>query len=244
MSRPRVLAIIPARYASTRFPGKALALLKGKEVILHVAARAQLCKTVDEAVVATDDRRIFDVVVNGGFKAVMTRPDHVCGTDRIAEAAEKSDAGIIVNIQGDEPMIDTVSVDRAVQALLDDPALDVATLAVPITHDVEFEDPNAVKVVMDNRGNALYFSRSPIPYNRGKLADPPRHKHLGLYVYRKAFLLKFSRMEPGTLEQAEQLEQLRILQNGVNIRVIVTGKDSIGIDTPEDLKRAEALAHV
>ncbi len=244
MSRPRVLAIIPARYASTRFPGKPLALLNGKEIILHVAARARQCKTVDDAVVATDDQRIFDVVVKCGFKAVMTRADHVCGTDRIAEAAGKSDAEIIVNIQGDEPMIDTPSVDRAVQALLDDPALDVATLAVPITRDEEFENPNAVKVVMDNRGNALYFSRAPIPYNRGKAENYPRHKHLGLYVYRKAFLIKFSRMEPGILEQTEQLEQLRILQNGVNIRVIVTGQDSIGIDTPEDLKRAEALAHV
>lgn len=244
MSRPLVLAIIPARYASTRFPGKPLALLNGKEIILHVAARALRCKTVNDAVVATDDQRIFDVVVKGGFKAVMTKPDHPCGTDRIAEVAEKSDAGIIVNIQGDEPMIDTVSVDRAVQALLDDPALDVATLAVPITHDGEFENPNAVKVVMDNMGNALYFSRAAIPYNRGTVEKSPRHKHLGLYVYRKAFLLKFSQMEPGILEQTEQLEQLRILQHGVNIRVIVTGKDSIGIDTPEDLKRAEALTHV
>ncbi len=244
MSRQRVLAVIPARYASTRFPGKPLALLKGKEIILHVAARASQCKTVDDAVVATDDQRIFDVVAKAGFKAVMTRPDHVCGTDRIAEVAAASDADIIVNIQGDEPMIDTVSVDRAVRALLDDPALNVATLAVPITHDDEFNNPNAVKVVMDNRGNALYFSRAPIPCNRGKPGNFPRHKHLGLYVYRKAFLLKFSLMEPGTLEQAEQLEQLRILQNGVNIRVIVTGKDSIGIDTPEDLERAEALAHV
>ncbi len=244
MSRQRVLAVIPARYASTRFPGKPLALLKGKEIILHVAARARQCKTVDDAVVATDDQRIFDVVVKGGFKAVMTRPDHVCGTDRIAEVAAGSDADIIVNIQGDEPMIDTVSVDRAVQALLDDSALNVATLAVPITHDDEFNNPNAVKVVMDYRGNALYFSRAPIPYNRGKLEKISRHKHLGLYVYRRAFLLKFSLMEPGILEQAEQLEQLRILQNGVNIRVIVTGKDSIGIDTPEDLERAEGLTHV
>ena len=244
MNRPRVLAIIPARFASIRFPGKPLALLRGKEIILHVAARAAQCKTVDDAVVATDDRRIFDAVVKGGFKAVMTRPDHVCGTDRIAEVAENSDAEIIVNIQGDEPMIDTVSVDRAVRALLDDPALDVATLAVPIAHDDEFNNPNAVKVVMDNRGNALYFSRAPIPYNRGITGKPPRHKHLGLYVYRKGFLLKFPRMAQGTLEQAEQLEQLRILQNGVNIRVIVAGKDSIGIDTPEDLKRAEALPYV
>ncbi len=240
----RVLAVIPARYASTRFPGKPLALLKGKEIILHVAARAAQCKTVDAALVATDDQRIYDVVTKAGFQAVMTRADHVCGTDRIAEAAAGSDAEIIVNIQGDEPLIDTGSVDRAVQALLDDATLNVATLAVPIATEEEFQNPNAVKVVMDNKGNALYFSRSPIPYNRGKLENFPMHKHLGLYVYRRSFLLEFSGMEPGILEQTEQLEQLRILQNGERIRVIVTGRDSIGIDTPEDLKRAEALPYV
>lgn len=237
----KVLAVIPARWESTRFPGKPLALLKGTPVILHVAAQARKCKRVDEVVVATDDARIRDVVEKGGYRAVMTAPHHACGTDRITEVAQNSVAGIIVNIQGDEPMIDPASVDRAVEALLNDPTLNVATLAVPIRDDETFHDPNAVKVVFDDNNMALYFSRAPIPYNRGKAQGAPRHKHLGLYVYRRKFLLEFSRMEQGGLEKTEQLEQLRILQNGMGIKVIVTATDSIGIDTPEDLKRAEDM---
>lgn len=240
----RVLAVIPSRYASTRFPGKPLALLKGTPMIVHVARRARRCKTVDAAIVATDDKRIYDCVTAAGFEAVMTSADHPSGTDRIAEAARAREEGIIVNIQGDEPMIDTESVDRAVGALLADPSLNVATLATPIRSAEEFGDPNAVKVVMDNAGRALYFSRSPIPHNRGKLAAPPMYKHLGLYVYTRAFLIKFASMEPSPLERTEQLEQLRILQNGERIQVVVTERDSVGIDTPADLARAEGLLDV
>ena len=239
-----VLAVIPARYESTRFPGKPLALLKGRAIILHVAARARKCRRVDDVIVATDDERIRAVVETAGYRAVMTAKNHACGTDRITEAVANTDARIIVNIQGDEPMIDPPSVDRAVEALLNDPALNVATLAVPITDIEEFHNPNTVKTVMDNNGMALYFSRSPIPYRRGAMEKFPLFKHLGLYVYRREFLLQFSRMEQGILEMTEQLEQLRILQNGIGIKVVITDKDSIGIDTPEDLKRAEALLDV
>ncbi len=240
----KVLAVIPARYESTRFPGKPLAMLGGREIILHVVGQALKCRRVEGVVVATDDDRIRQVVENNGHRVIMTSRDHACGTDRIAEVANGSDAEIVVNIQGDEPMIDPLAVDMAVEALMSDPTLNVATLAVPITDMGEFLDSNAVKVVMDNNGMALYFSRSPIPFNRGKLPDAPRHKHLGLYVYRRKFLLEFSQMEQCALEKTEQLEQLRILQNGVRIKVIVTDKDSIGIDTPDDLKRAEALLNV
>lgn len=240
----RVIAIIPARWASTRFPGKPLALLGGKAIVLRVVERAQECRLIDEVAVATDDERISRVVSEAGYKAVMTSKDHASGTDRIAEAAESIDAEIVVNIQGDEPMIDPESVDRAVKALLDDPELNVSTLAVPITQKEEFENPNVVKVVADYKGNALYFSRSAIPHNRGELKELPMMKHLGLYAYRRKFLLSLASKEPSPLEKAEQLEQLRILQNGFAIKVLTARQDSIGIDTPDDLKRAEELINV
>ncbi len=228
-------------------------MLGGKAVILRVVERALKCRYVDEVSVATDDERIAKAVSEAGYSAVMTSPDHATGTDRIAEAVKNSDAEIIVNIQGDEPMIDTESVDEAVKALLDDPALNVSTLAVPITETEEFENPNVVKTVTDNDGYALYFSRSPIPYNRSgnrggeKDSASMKHlgmKHLGMYVYRRDFLLKFAAMKPSALEKSEQLEQLRILQNGHKIKVITAERDSIGIDTPDDLKKAEELLEV
>ncbi len=237
----RVLAVIPSRHDATRFPGKPLALINGREMILRVAERAARCKKIDDVLVAADDERILRVVENGGFKGVMTSRSHASGTDRVAEAARNSDAEIVVNIQGDEPLMDPPSVDRAIEALLSDATLEASTLATPISDLAAFNDPNVVKVVFDDFHNALYFSRAPIPHNRDGRPSPPMYKHLGLYVYRREFLIKFSRMKPGVLEKTEMLEQLRILQHGVKIRVVPTDKDSVGVDTPDDLKRAEAM---
>jgi len=240
----RVLAVIPARYDSKRFKGKLLALLKGKPVIVRVVEQARKCRLIDEVLVATDDERILAEVEKAGGCAVMTSREHASGTDRIAEVAAKSSAGIIVNIQGDEPLIHPASVDSAVKALLDDSSLDVSTLALPITSREEFDNPNVVKVVTDKNGMALYFSRAPIPYNREEGKQHPMMKHLGLYVFRRFFLLQYAALEPTELEMTEKLEQLRILQNGFRIKVVTAGRDSIGIDTPEDILRAEALLDV
>jgi len=240
----KVLAVIPARYGSSRFEGKVLADLKGKPVILHVVEQANKCATVDDVLVATDDERILKVVESAGYRALMTSPAHLSGTDRVAEAAKQSDAEIIVNIQGDEPMIDPDSIDSAVKAVLDDPALNVSTLGLPISDPAEIENPNVVKVVTDGNGMALYFSRAPIPYNRAGGERPPVMKHLGLYVYRRAFLLEYAGLKPTELEMTERLEQLRILEHGFGVKVVTATRDSIGIDTPEDLKKAEALLNV
>jgi 3-deoxy-manno-octulosonate cytidylyltransferase (CMP-KDO synthetase) len=237
-----VTAIIPARYASTRFPGKPLALLKGEPIIIRVVKTALSCRTIDRAIVATDDNRIYDAVKAAGFEVKMTSENHPSGTDRIAEVAAGIDDEIVVNIQGDEPMIDTVSVDLAVEALVDDPSLNVSTLCVPISEE-EAGDPNAVKVVTDNNGFALYFSRAPIPFDRDGQGTAMK-KHLGFYVYRRKFLLEYAELEPTELEKVEKLEQLRIIQNGFKIKVLTAGRDSIGIDTPEDLEKAEGLTDV
>jgi len=239
----KAVAIIPARFGSTRFPGKALKNLNGKPVILHVAEKASLCKTVGKVIVATDDNRILETVESAGFTARLTSREHRSGTDRIAEVAREIEEDIVVNIQGDEPMIDPESVDLAVNELLRDKNLQVSTLRVPIG-DEEYRNPNAVKVVTDKNGMALYFSRAPIPFNRSGLDNMHIFKHLGIYVYRRKFLLEFAGMEPTELEQAEQLEQLRILENGTGIKVLTARMDSIGIDTPEDLARAEELMNV
>jgi len=238
----KAVAIIPARFGSTRFPGKALQNLNGKPVILHVAQKASLCKTVGKVIVATDDNRILKTVESAGFMARLTSREHRSGTDRIAETAREIEEEIVVNIQGDEPMIDPESVDLAVNELLRDKNLQVSTLRVPIGYE-EYRNPNAVKVVTDKNGMALYFSRASIPYHRGEQRIPI-YKHLGIYVYRRDFLLEFAGMEPTELEQAEQLEQLRILENGTGIKVVTAKADSIGIDTPEDLARAEELMNV
>lgn len=240
----RVLAVIPARYGSKRFEGKPLALLKGRPIVVRVVEQARKCKLVQDVVVATDDERIISEVEKAGFRAVMTSREHLSGTDRIAEVAEKSSADIIVNIQGDEPLINPADVDNAVKALLDDPSLNVSTLALPVTSREEFENPNVVKVVTDKNGMALYFSRAPIPYSRDGNKRSPMMKHLGLYVFRRRFLLQYAALEPSGLEMTEKLEQLRILQNGFRIKVVIAVRDSIGIDAPEDILKAEAFLDV
>jgi 3-deoxy-manno-octulosonate cytidylyltransferase (CMP-KDO synthetase) len=235
----RILGVIPARYASSRFPGKAIATLAGKSMLQHVYERACLARYLTQVVIATDDERIADVARRFRAPVRMTRSDHISGTDRVAEVASADPASIIVNIQGDEPLIDPGAIDAAALALLDDPDAPMATLKKRI-HDPELiTNPNAVKVVTDRNQNAIYFSRSPIPYDRGSEAE--YFLHVGLYVYRRDFLLGYSQLPIGPLEQAERLEQLRALENGYRIRVAETDYESLGVDTPEDLIRVSKL---
>ena len=237
------MAIIPARYASTRFPGKPLAVLGGKTVIQRVYE--QVSSLLDEVYVATDDERIFQTVEAFGGRAVMTRTDHKSGTDRIEEAAEKigSQADVIINVQGDEPFIQPSQIKTLMQ-LFDAPETQIGTLGKRFENIEGVENPNSPKIVTDNRGFALYFSRSPIPFVRGKersewLANYPFLKHLGIYAYRREVLREVTQLPQGNLEKAESLEQLRWLENGYRIRVGLTDVETVGIDTPEDLKRAE-----
>jgi 3-deoxy-manno-octulosonate cytidylyltransferase (CMP-KDO synthetase) len=241
-----VLAVIPARYGSTRFPGKALADINGKPMIQHVWERSLKSKLIDRLIVATDDKRIFDAVESFGGEAVMTSKKHKSGTDRIGEivrwrnsesATDGAKYEIIVNIQGDEPLIDHRNIDKAIKPLLTDKKLNVSTLCVRIRNQDEIDNPNVVKVVFDKNGYALYFSRYPIPYNRDRDQRIEYYKHIGLYVYRKNYLLRFIKLKQSRLEKSEKLEQLRILENGEKIRVVVTDVDSINIDTIEDLER-------
>lgn len=239
-----VLAVIPARYASARFPGKALVSLGGKPMIQRVWERVRQASSPDAILVATDDERIRSAVMAFGGEAVMTRADHRSGTERVAEvAAGRSDAELIVNVQADEPLLEPAAIDAAVEALRSNTDVHVATLAVPIGNPAEIMDPNVVKTVLDFDGNALYFSRAPIPWVRDR-AGPvhAKHlKHLGLYAFRRDALLEFDTFPVGDLERIEQLEQLRWLENGYRIRVVETEYDSIGVDTPEDAARVEQL---
>ena len=232
----RVTAVIPARYASTRLPGKALADIAGRPMIEHVYRRAQGARSLDEVWVATDDARIYDTVAGFGGRVKMTRPDHPSGTDRIAEAVGELQADVVVNVQGDEPVLDAHLIDQVVEPFRSDPDLVMSTAAVPIEDPRDVEDPSAVKVVVDRRGYALYFSRLPMPYYRSGPAGP-RLKHLGLYAYRKEFLQTYAALPRTPLEQAEGLEQLRVLEHGYRIFVAITDHDAVGVDTPEDLER-------
>jgi len=235
-----VLGVIPARYDSSRFPGKPLAVLADKPILQHVWERATQARYVNEVVIATDDERILRAARAFGATAVMTRADHLSGTDRAAEVATLRDSRVIVNIQGDEPLIDTAAIDAAVLALLDDSSVPMSTLSKRIEHSSEIDNPNVVKVVADCNHNAIYFSRHAIPYNRGP--EPvTRFKHIGLYVYRRDFLLSYPSLPVGPLEHAEKLEQLRALENGFQIRVVETDYESLGVDTPEDLARVAEL---
>jgi 3-deoxy-manno-octulosonate cytidylyltransferase (CMP-KDO synthetase) len=233
-----ILGVIPARYASSRFPGKALALIGGKTMLQHVWERAGRAHCLDRLVVATDDERILREARRFGATASMTRDDHLSGTDRVAEVAAADSAGVIVNIQGDEPLIDPEAIDRAVNGLLESAEIPMGTLKKRIEDPSELSNPNVVKVVTDLAGNALYFSRSMIPFPRGEGAA--NFKHIGLYVYRRGFLLGYSGLPMGPLEKVEKLEQLRALENGYRIRVVETGYESMGVDTPEDLKRVSS----
>jgi len=243
MSEPKVVVVIPARYASTRLPGKPLVSLAGKPMVQHVYERARQAQTVKSVLVATDDQRILDAVQAFGGQARMTRADHRTGTERIAEVAVHEEGDIFVNVQGDEPLIDPTSIDAGVAALLEEPAAQIATVVTPIRHAADIMDPNVVKTVLDFEGNALYFSRAPIPWIRD--AQQKIHvkywKHLGLYVFQREALLEYPTLPHGELEKIEQLEQLRWLENGWRMRVAEAAHDTFSVDVPEDVKRVERL---
>lgn len=241
----RIIAVIPARYGSTRFPGKALADIKGKPMIQWVHERTMRSKLIKRVIVATDDERIRAAVKSFGGEAMMTSPRHSTGTDRIAEVAKSLDCDIVVNVQGDEPLIRPEMIDEAIAPLVQDSSIPMGTLCRRIDDREEAFDPNVVKVVFDKNGFALYFSRAPIPWDRDSWAgksswkelslEGPLHKHIGLYVYRRDFLLDYAAMPRTALEAAEKLEQLRALENGHRIKVVITRYESFGVDIPGDL---------
>lgn len=251
----RVIAVIPARYGSTRFEGKPLADILGKPMIQYVYEGVCQSKLIEGVIVATDDQRIMEVVRQFGGKAMMTSPEHFSGTDRVAEVARKIASEIIVNVQGDEPLIRGVIIDKAIRPLLSDDTLPMSTLMTRIEDVKDWLNPHIVKVVVDQRGYALYFSRSPIPFPRdlqierlesnpfGTKRPLPKRvfKHIGVYVYRRKFLLHFARMKPTPLEKLEKLEQLRALENGHRIKVTAVDYEPICVDTPADLQKVEAF---
>lgn len=238
-----IVGIIPARFGSTRLPGKPLLSDTGKPLIQHVVEAARTASRLDRIIVATDDERIYRAVEAFGGEVVMTRSDHPTGTDRVAEVvATIPDADLIVNLQGDEPELSGEALDLVVTILENDPEAPMATLATPIRDEAVYRDPSCVKVVASGRGRALYFSRSPIPHHRDGLprfdAEPPvALLHLGLYGYRRDFLLGLARLAPSPLETAEKLEQLRVLEAGYPIALGIVRERSVGIDTPEDYRR-------
>lgn len=241
-----IVGIVPARYASTRFPGKSLALIAGKPLIQHVVERCQKAKSLGEVIVATDDSRIADVAKKI-CRVEMTLPDHPSGTDRIAEVAARCHCNAVVNIQGDEPLIDPAVIDAVAGAVVQN---EMSTAATPIKNPAEYDNPNVVKVVVNMTGHALYFSRRTIPYLReaaspegvrGPLAAFPFLKHVGIYGYRRATLLRLVKFPVSPLENAEKLEQLRALENGIPIAVVKVEYDSVGVDAPEDVAKVERI---
>jgi 3-deoxy-manno-octulosonate cytidylyltransferase (CMP-KDO synthetase) len=237
----KILGVIPARYASSRFPGKALANVDSRTMLQHVWERVSMARYLGNIIIATDHPKILETARAFGARVVMTRGDHVSGTDRVAEVASAfEDYELVVNIQGDEPLIDPSAIDAAVLPLLEEPAIPMGTLKKPIEDAAEVSDPNVVKVVTDRFENAIYFSRAAIPFHRD--TTPAVHfKHIGLYVYRRDFLLRYSELPMGPLEQIERLEQLRAIENGFRIRVVETEYESFGVDTPADLEKIRRL---
>ncbi|TMA34397.1 MAG: 3-deoxy-manno-octulosonate cytidylyltransferase [Deltaproteobacteria bacterium] len=236
----RAVGVIPARYRASRFPGKPLALISGMPMIQRVWLGARSAKSLARVIVATDDARIADACHGFGAEVVLTREDHPSGTDRIAEVAERIDCDVVVNVQGDEPLIEGFAIDAVVTALDEDPEAPMATLV----HAAELEalaDPNRVKVVLDRRGRALYFSRSAIPFQRTRESAPRCWQHVGLYAYRREFLLRFPTLAPTPAERAEELEQLRALEHGYPIRcAVIDGWTSAAVDVPSDIAQVEA----
>ena len=238
---PRVLVAIPARWGSTRFPGKPLHLIAGKPLVQHVWERCQACREVDEVIIATDDARIVEACEAFGAQVVLTSPDHPSGTDRIAEAALRfPDCGVLINVQGDEPLISPALIDQLAVTLRAEPGVPMITAAAPIEEAELVKDPNVVKVVLDQNGDALYFSRSPLPFFRNPVPELKPLRHLGIYGFQRAFLLEFVGWPPAALEQAEGLEQLRALAHGARIRVELTEDLSPGVDTLEQARAIEA----
>ena len=239
----RVVGVIPARFKSSRLEGKALADIHGKPMIEHVWERCRRVGSLDQLLVATDDVRIQEAVKQFGGEVVMTDPGHASGTDRVAEAVEDVECDVVVNIQGDEPMLDPLMIDELVEPFRDEAATEMVTLKQLISEEEELRDPNVVKVVCDSRGDALYFSRSLIPFLSSRTKDYQASKHLGLYAYSKDCLAKLSSLSPAPLERIERLEQLRALENGIRIRVVLTRSRGRGVsvDTPEDLETVRRL---
>jgi 3-deoxy-manno-octulosonate cytidylyltransferase (CMP-KDO synthetase) len=247
----KILAVIPARWLSTRFPGKPIADILGKPMVQWVSEQAQKASLVNEVVIATDDKRIYDVVLGFGGNVVMTSPSHQSGTDRVAEVVKYLECDIVVNIQGDEPLIPPENIDLVIEPLLARNDLSVSTLMIAIHNSSEMLDPDICKVVVDNTGCALYFTRAPIPYKRDfdyidetcsdtKIDSNKRvlgFKHIGIYAYKKSFLPQFSNMKVSKLENSEKLEQLRILENRYLIQLVETKQNSIGVDRPEDIDK-------
>jgi len=243
LSSTKVLIVIPARYASSRFPGKPLAPIAGKPMIQHVVDRVRQAQQQVKVVVATEDDRIMEAAIAFGAEAILTRPDHKTGTDRVAEVAAHLPADIYINVQGDEPLIDAGTIDAVIETMAEDESVQLATPCSAITHAPDIMDPNVVKAVTDFDGNALYFSRAPIPWVRDTGAQvAARHtKHIGLYGYRRDALLEFPTLPPGELERIEQLEQLRWLENGFKIRVVETEYDAVSVDVPADIAKVEKI---
>lgn len=247
----KILGVIPARYGATRFPGKPLADICGKPMVLHVYDRAKRAKSLTDLIVATEDDRILKVVEQAGGKAIMTSAEHQSGSDRLGEVAQKIEADIIVNIQGDEPLLEPKMIDEMVEPLINDKMILMGTLKKRIVNPEDMQNPNIVKVVCDKFGFALYFSRSLIPYPKTGWKDASIHglagselafyKHLGLYAYQKEFLLQFTKLPVSPIEKIEGLEQLRALDNGYKIKVVETKFDTIAVDTPEDLERVKQV---
>lgn len=236
----KVIGVIPARYASTRLKGKVLAPINGKPMIQHVYERARQSRLLDDVIIACDDLRVKKAAEDFGARAVMTDPDHACGTDRIVEAVKDLDVQIVVNVQGDEPLIDPSVIDLLVKALKDDKQALMATVIKRVSDPNDLDNPNVVKVVVDREQRAIYFSRSKIPFNRGA-GEHGYFKHLGIYAYTKEFLLKFSALPKSALEVAESLEQLRVIENGFKIKTVLTEIETVGVDTQEDLIKVENL---
>ncbi|MCX7780730.1 MAG: 3-deoxy-manno-octulosonate cytidylyltransferase [Negativicutes bacterium] len=237
----KILCVIPARFASTRLPGKPLADIAGKPMIQHVYERASQAQTPQAVLVATDHPKVFDAVRAFGGQAMLTSPDHPTGTDRLAEVARSyTDVDVIINVQGDEPLIAPEVIDRLGRAFAEEPGLVMATLMTEMEEE-EYYTPSAVKVVTDLKGYALYFSRSLLPYPRNPHSEMRVYKHIGIYAYRRDFLLHYASLAPTPLERAESLEQLRALEHGYKIKVLATDFKSIGVDTPEDLEKVNRL---
>ena len=235
------LCVIPARFASTRLPGKPLADIAGKPMIVRVYQQASKARRLTGVIAAVDDERVYEAVVSNGGRAMMTAKDHPTGTDRLAEvAAAHPEAELIINVQGDEPMIEPAIIDELAAAFDDDPDLQMATVKSPMKSQADINNPNNVKVVTDKNGYALYFSRSPLPYFRENTGMTV-YKHIGIYAYKRDFLLEYAKMMPTQLEQTESLEQLRALENGYKIKVIETDYHFVGVDTPEDLVAVNAV---
>ena len=241
------IVVIPARYESIRFPGKALALIAGRPMIAHVYERASRARGISRVLVATDDDRIAHAVERFGGEALMTSAAHATGTDRLAEVATRVRCDVIVNVQGDEPLIEPAMIEQVIAPFLADPELQMTSLRARILDPEELADPNVVKVVVDRQDFALYFSRAPIPFARdaaGDVGPSSAWRHVGLYGYRRSFLPTFAALPPSPLEQTERLEQLRALEHGVRIKVLETPHFSIGVDTPADLAKVDAnLTH-